>query len=268
MVKVRDIVTCFEEFAPSQLAEPGDPIGLQIGNLDQEVHKMMVTLDVRPEVVAEAIAKDVDFIFAHHPVLFRPIKHFDLAVPQNKMYAQIIQNGITVYGAHTNLDSAQNGMNDWLATALGLQQVEVLEPNQQIGNLVYGLGRIGNLNHVMTVQQFADKCKQVFNLQGLRVIANDLGKKIKRVAILGGSGGKFYPAALNSKADAYVTGDISYHTAHDMLAANLNVFDVGHYVESICKPHLAQLFKDYKTKNNWDFEIYISKVNTDPFTFL
>ena len=117
MVKVKEIVARFEEFAPQQIAEKNDPIGLQLGSLEHEVKKMMVTLDVRPEVVEEAIAAGVDFIFAHHPAMFVPVKHFDLADPQNQMYAMLIKHDITVYAAHTNLDNANRAMNDWLAEA-------------------------------------------------------------------------------------------------------------------------------------------------------
>ncbi|MDO4455881.1 MAG: Nif3-like dinuclear metal center hexameric protein, partial [Ligilactobacillus agilis] len=56
MVLVKELVTEFERFAPKELAMPKDPVGLQLGFLEQEVTKMMVTLDVRPETVAEAIA--------------------------------------------------------------------------------------------------------------------------------------------------------------------------------------------------------------------
>ena len=89
----------------------------------------MTALDVRPEVVQEAIEKHVDFIFAHHPMIFRPAKNLDLSVPQNRMYADLIKHDIVVYAAHTNLDAAAGGMNDWLASALQLEQVKPLIPN-------------------------------------------------------------------------------------------------------------------------------------------
>lgn len=259
MVLVKELVTEFERFAPKELAMPKDPVGLQLGFLEQEVTKMMVTLDVRPETVAEAITNGCDFIFAHHPAVFRPIQPFDLAQPQNQMYAEILKHNITVYAAHTNLDCAAGGMNDWLAMALDLQAVKPLRED--------GLGRIGNLATEMTVADFAAYCKQVFKLQGLRVISADLNAKVKRVAVLGGAGGSFYEAALAQGAEAYVTGDISYHTGHDVLAAGLNVFDVGHHVESICKPHLKSLFEQIIRQKGWNLPVIESKLNTDPFIF-
>src|SRR5699024_4098525 len=73
------------------------------------------TLDIRPEVVEEAKAIGADFIFAHHPPIFKPVKRLTEDDPQQSMYAEIIRSGIGVYAAHTNLDAAPAGMNDWLS---------------------------------------------------------------------------------------------------------------------------------------------------------
>ncbi|MFC6260293.1 Nif3-like dinuclear metal center hexameric protein [Levilactobacillus fujinensis] len=266
---VRELVDRFEYFAPKTWAEPGDPVGLQLGSLDAEVHKVLVTLDVRPEVVAEAIAVGADFIFAHHPMMFHPAKNLDLAVPQNQMYATLLRHGITVYGAHTNLDSAPGGMNDWLAAALDLHDVIGLVPsNGTTATPEITMGRIGTLAQATTVMTFAQRCKTIFNVKGLRLISHTPDAVVKRVAVLGGSGGSFYQTALSKGADVYVTGDISYHPGHDMIAAGLSVIDPGHHIESICKPHLTQLFRQWAQENDWSITVVASTLNTDPFTFL
>lgn len=371
MVKVKEIIQKFETFAPKEIAEKNDPIGLQLGSLEKEVSKMMVTLDVRPDVVAEAIEKKVDLIFAHHPALFVPIKKFDLAEPQNAMYAELIKHGITVYAAHTNLDNANKGMNDWLAEALGLTQTESLLPTREepwdklavftpveaaekvrqalalagagqlgdyagcsysltgtgrflpnegatpyIGNIgeitevkeekievvfpskikaqvfqalrashpyeeiafdLYqveglgqktGMGRIGTLEKPMPLMDYVQFCKERLDLNGLRLVAKDHTKLVKKVAVLGGAGAKFYPFALQKGADVYVTGDVSYHTAHDMYETGLAVIDPGHHFEAICKPHLQTLFTKWQVENNWGIEVIASQVKTDPFEFI
>ena len=96
MTKGTEIIARFERFASPQLAESWDHSGLQIGNPDQPVHKVMTTLDVRPAVVDEAIDQGVDFIFAHHPVMFKPAKDLDTRNPQNAMYAKLLAHQITV----------------------------------------------------------------------------------------------------------------------------------------------------------------------------
>ncbi len=337
-----ELISRFERMAPLKLKWQQDPTGLQIGDPKQAVHKVLVTLDVRPEVVQEAIAIGADMIFAHHPVMFRPANNLDYDDPQKAMYADIAAHHILVYAAHTNLDCAEGGMNDWLAEALGLQNVSglvpgyhedavkltVTVPTAQVeavqeyltgtwhaslnryafnsgeqftvdllaaqvapavaginrfvsagtwdyqvepllsGGHQYYMGRVGDLAQPMTARAFADHCKQVFGVSGLRLVCQDPEQEIKRVAVLGGDGGKFYPAALKAGAQAYVTGDVYYHTAHDMLAAGLTVVDPGHHIESICKSRLTALFKQWQAENDWRVEIVVSQLNTDPFTFI
>ncbi len=88
------------------------------------------------------------------------------------------------------------------------------------------------------------------------------------MAVLGGDGGKFFKLAQQKGADVYVTGDVYYHTGHDMIAAGLPVIDPGHHIESICKPKLTTLFNQWQTQYQWPIEVVASTLNTDPFTFI
>ena len=272
MTKGTELIKRFERFASPQLAEHWDHVGLQIGDPDQPIHRLMTTLDVRPETVDEAVSKGVDFIFAHHPVMFHPAKDLDTRHPQNAMYAKILSNRITVYAAHTNLDTANGGMNDWLATKLGLTDCQPLVPagNDPVSNEPVGMGRVGTINGAMNAREFADFCQRLFKVPGLRLIVNpaDFEKPIHRVAVLGGAGQDFYEQAVQAGADAYVTGDVSYHFAHDMIANHLTVVDPGHHIEAICEHQLARLFKQWQGENGWEFDICENTINTDPFTFI
>lgn len=363
-------ISKFESYCPQWLAEPGDPVGLHIGTLNKELNKVMVTLDVRPEVVAEAIEKKVDLIIAKHPPIFHPVKRLDTDSFQNKMYADLLKHDIAVFAAHTNMDIVENGLNDWFCELLEIQntnyltkthsipykklavyvplenaasmretlgeagagtqgdykntsytlvgtgrftpteganptiggidreesvqeaKIEVIFPETiqktvikamlqahpyeepaydifTIENLAkdYGLGRIGQLNEAIELEEFVEKIKQVFHLDGLRVVANDLSQKVQTIAICGGSGEKFYPDALAKQADVYITGDVYYHTGHDMLTEGLAVIDPGHYIEELCKPKLVELFNQWKKDYNWDITFIESEVNTNPFQF-
>lgn len=260
----KKLIDRFESFAPKTIAFTNDPVGLQIGNVNNDIKRVMVTLDVRPEVVDEAIKQNCDMIFSHHPLIFRPIKNLDLSNPQNQMYAKLIQNSILVYSAHTNLDVAKGGMNDWLTEAMGLNHVQMVYSNHYDTNI----GRIGVLPTPVTVEEFTKTLKKIFNLDGLRLVANDNKAMVKNVAVIGGDGGKFYPEMLKAGADVFVTGDVYYHTGHDMLADGINVVDVGHNVEKICIPKLASLFNEWKANNDWKVEIIESTVNTNPYQFI
>ena len=142
--------------------------------------------------------------------------------------------------------------------------------NDPISGEPVGMGRVGELNEPLTPQKFANYCMGVFGIRGLRLIVNPLNqeREIKRVAVLGGAGQDFYQQALEAGADAYVTGDVSYHFAHDMIANHLVVIDPGHHIEVVAAHQLANLITQWKNENKWQFEVRESRVNTEPFTFI
>lgn len=123
----QQIISLFEQWAPKSLAVEGDSIGLQVGTLNKPVSKVLVTLDVNPKVVKEAIEERCELIIAHHPPIFRGMKHMRTDLPQGSLIEQLIKHDIAVYAAHTNLDIATGGVNDLLANALELENVKILE---------------------------------------------------------------------------------------------------------------------------------------------
>lgn len=267
-----DLIAQFEQFASPRLAESWDHVGLQLGDPRRPLHRLMTTLDVRPAVVQEAIDRQVDFLFAHHPVMFHPAVDLDVRNPQNKMYADLLAHHITVYAAHTNLDTANGGMNDWLAEQLKLRKtVPLVDAGvDPISSKKVGMGRIGELPQSLTVDEFIDYCLDLFQLPAARLIINpqDKEKRIRRVAVLGGSGSEFYIQAKAAGADAYVTGDVTYHTAQDIQAHHLVVLDAGHHIEVVAAHGLAELIRRWAKQEGADFEICESQVNTEPFTFV
>jgi len=264
MTSGKQIINRFEDFAPLSLAWERDPSGLQLGNPDKPVKTVLVTLDVRPEVVTEAEAIHADMIFSHHPAMFRPVHNLDLRVPQNAMYAQILKDDLLVYAAHTNLDRVQDGMNDWLAEALGLSQVVPFINEGEGANM----GRIGLLPDKIRLEAFVEQVKAAYNVKGLRVVARDLDRLVQKVAILGGDGGDAFNDAKQAGADVFITGDVYYHTGHDMLAADLPVIDPAHHIESIMKGKVATLINEWADAERWDVKAIPSKLSTDPFTFM
>ncbi|WP_125604478.1 Nif3-like dinuclear metal center hexameric protein [Lapidilactobacillus bayanensis] len=266
---VQQIIDQIEAFAPPRYAEQHDPIGLQIGNRAQIVHKVLVTLDVRPEVVQEAIDNQIDLILAHHPLMFHPAPHLDYKDSQQKMYMDLIQQRISVFAAHTNLDETPGGMNDWLAEKVGLRNIRPFNPRpKDFTEPTIYLGTVGELTEPQSVLEFAQDCKTIFNVSGLRLTTHQPGRLVKRVAIIGGDGGKFYREALLAKADVLITGDVYYHTAHEMLADGLSVIDPGHHIESVIVEKLPPLLEQWQQQHDWQFEIQVSQVNTDPFQFI
>ena len=130
-----------------------------------------------------------------------------------------------------------------------------------------GIGRIGNVQP-QTFGELAQHVKQVFGLDSLRLVhyqETDLQKPISRVAICGGSGQSFYKDALAKGADVYITGDIYYHTAQDMLSDGLLALDPGHYIEVLFVEKISALLTQWKAENGWTIDIVPSQVSTNPF---
>ena len=127
MVTMKDIAQAIESQAPLQLQESWDNCGLQVGSMSSPVQRVLTALDVTPEVVAEAIEQHVDVIVTHHPMIFKGIKSINTDTMQGKMIGDLLCHTINVYSAHTNLDVTGGGLNDDVATRLGLQDIQGLE---------------------------------------------------------------------------------------------------------------------------------------------
>ncbi len=123
---VRDIISAMEEIAPPYLAENWDNVGLQIGCKSWPVKKVWVALDPSPVVIQKACEQDVNLLITHHPLFFKPIKRLDVGTVFGKCLADCIQKGLSIYSAHTNLDSVDGGLNDMLARRIGLEGCRIL----------------------------------------------------------------------------------------------------------------------------------------------
>lgn len=126
--KGQTIIQFMEEFAPKSLAMPEDSIGLQLGSLQKEVRRVLITLDITEAVVQEAIHKQVDLIIAHHAIIFKPLRHLQTDTPAGQMIERLIKHDISVYISHTNLDVTEGGVNDVMAQKLQLEDLKVLVP--------------------------------------------------------------------------------------------------------------------------------------------
>ncbi|HBX24535.1 MAG TPA: Nif3-like dinuclear metal center hexameric protein [Desulfotomaculum sp.] len=127
-VRAKDVVAVLEQLAPPRLAEEWDNSGWQVGDPGAEVDKVLLALDVTPEVAKEATKYSAQLIISHHPVLLKGIKSVRRDDPSSDLIYRLIGAGIGVYAAHTNLDSARDGVNEVLARSLGLRESEVLQP--------------------------------------------------------------------------------------------------------------------------------------------
>lgn len=128
---ISDVIQIMNEIAPSAMAEDWDNVGLQIGDKDWPVKKIWVSLDPLLEVMEKGCRTGVDLIVTHHPLIFRPVKSIDFSNQLGSIIQLALQHHTGIFSAHTNLDSVQGGINDFLAKKLGLKNLAVLEVSRK-----------------------------------------------------------------------------------------------------------------------------------------
>jgi dinuclear metal center YbgI/SA1388 family protein len=122
-----EIIDIVRKLAPEYLVVDGDNTGFLIGDENSEVDNVMVTLDINEEVIKEAAENKVGLIITHHPVIYNKLASITESDFMGRKIIKLIKNNITVYSAHSSLDIAENGINDYLAEIFELQQVSVME---------------------------------------------------------------------------------------------------------------------------------------------
>lgn len=260
LVKCSEIIKLMEKFANPILAETWDNIGLIIGDKDAYVKKILVALDIDDNVVFEAINKKCEMIITHHPPIFKPLKTITTSNNNEKRIFKLIQNNISVFSAHTNLDCAENGTSDTLAKMLSLQNIQNLFENK---DFEFGLGRVGNFIKPILLIDVISNLKKILNIEKL-IFCGDLNKIIYKVAICTGAGGEidFIKQAKQKNCDLYITGDVKYHNAQFANDLNLALIDASHYfTERLIIPIICKYLSNCLKTLNLDIEIVESDVN-------
>lgn len=222
-MQVETIAQMIEELAPLSLAMDFDHVGLMVGDSRAAVSKVLIALDLTEAVVEEAVAKGAEMIIAHHPFLFDPLFSVTDKTVKGRIVMQLIKNNIAYYAAHTNMDIAKGGINDYLFDLLKLKDREILEPVSEDD----GLGRIGCLDHAMDPDSFLRYVKTCLGCS--RVLYTGQTQTIHRVAICSGSGTSLAERAVALGADALITADMKYSVAQALEGIPLLLVDCGHY---------------------------------------
>lgn len=221
-MKARQVAEIIEDFAPLSLQENWDNAGFCIGSPDTEVAGVMVGFDCTPSLIEEAAAKGCNMIVTHHPLIFRGVKKIDPDTFLGSAIVSAVKHDMVVYAAHTNADKAADGVSRIMAEKLGLTGIEPLGED--------GLGAIGTLPEAMDRKAFIEMVKNTFSLPMVRC-SRPVSKPVSRVAMCGGSGGSLIDEAEAKGADAYLCGDLSYHSF--FTDAGFMLLDVGHYESEI-----------------------------------
>lgn len=128
-MKLKKIVNLLEKEFPPALAEEWDNVGLMVGEGSAEISKVQISLDITDEVIENAVENRVNLIITHHPMIFKGIKSINDGTKMGRRIIRLIKEGVAVYSLHTNLDSAENGLNNYIALKLGMESGKITEPH-------------------------------------------------------------------------------------------------------------------------------------------
>lgn len=213
MAKVKDFYGYLNSIAPFETQEDWDNSGMLVGDMDAEVKKVAVVLDITHEEIKKAKAIGADLIISHHPVIFNPIK----SVTRGSVPYELVASSINALCCHTPLDIADGGTNDSLAKLLGIEVTRTEDPILRLGTV-----------EPTTAENLAGKIAKTLNT---KVRYADAGRKIEKIAICTGAGCSLIEAA--GEIDAFITGDASHHNFLDCVQAGITLIAAGHYETEI-----------------------------------
>jgi dinuclear metal center YbgI/SA1388 family protein len=267
-----DVVRVLDDLYPPSTAQSWDQVGLVAGDLGQPVRRIHFAVDPTLAVIEEARALGADLVVTHHPLLLRGIHSVATAGAKGASITALVLHDIALYVAHTNADVASPGVNDALAQACGLRDVEPLA-------LVEGqpLGRVGRLAAPMSLAEFTQSLYAALppSAGGLRV-AGPADARVERVAVMGGAGDDMFDHVRASGADVYVTADLRHHPVLEAREESRGgppyLVDAGHWAtESLWLAGAADRVRTAVADASGEapkVETHISTLRTDPWDFV
>ncbi|TVP58909.1 MAG: Nif3-like dinuclear metal center hexameric protein [Nodularia sp. (in: Bacteria)] len=244
-MKIADLITWFEAWANPAWCESWDNCGWQIEpGVLQSRARVLVCLTPTLAVMHEAIALNANLIFAHHPLIFNPLKSLCTGEAIAQMAKLAFTHNIGIYSAHTNFDQVEDGTADVLAQILNLQSTTPIVPTQA----GLGYGRVGLLQPFLTLEELLATIQTRLAVPNLMFSPTaDLQQTISRVAVLGGSGASYISAVVKTHAQAYLTSDCKFHQFQESRDLDLILIDAGHYATE--RPACDRLVQRFTSLN-------------------
>ena len=261
-MKIQDVLSALERFAPLPLQESWDNAGLQVGLTEAEVSGALLCLDVTESVVDEALERGCNLIVSHHPLLFRGLKTISDLTDVQRIVRKVIKHDVAVVSMHTNLDNAEGGVNFKMAEKLRLQDVQFMAP-KTVDGVTCGSGVMGQLEKPLAARDFVQQVKTAFGVEC--AMTNELLERpIARVALCGGAGDFLLDDAVKAGADAFITGEMHYHQYFGY-EQQIQICVIGHYQS---EQYTTEVFRDILEKACPSVRTVIAETNTNPIKYL
>lgn len=267
-----ELVGILQEIAPLSLAASWDNVGLLIDpGAAVTVRRVLFTIDLSEEVVAEARGQGTQLIVAYHPPIFQGLKRLSVSSPKDRVIWNAVAAGLAVYSPHTALDAVPGGVNDWLARGLGQGEHAPIEPSSpslwpslrpRVGS---GMGRTVRLTDPITIQEAVARTKSHLGLKQLRVAIaprHAQGQLVQTGAVCAGAGGSVLCKVTD--ADLLITGEMRHHDVVDALGRGQSVILSEHtHTERGFLPEFAAQFRAQAQSS---VETVVSQVDADPLS--
>ncbi len=261
-MQIDRLLGLIEQLLPAQTAMENDRIGLQVHSGPDEVHKLLVTLEINDEVIDEAVLLDCDCIITFHPLIFNPLTSLVQGDRVGRLCSKLIGSGIALISVHTNFDAFAGGTSRIFADKLGFETIGFLAADDNFVDK--GMGVVAVPASPMMPEELLEKVSSIC-CSPPRYSATR-GSKINKIAIVGGSGRAFMENAIEAGADAFITADLTYHTFH-AAAGKIMLIDPGHYeMEQFVPAGLKRLIEG-EIRNEQTGFIRLSKVLTNPVAY-
>uniref|UniRef100_A0A182SMY5 NIF3-like protein 1 n=1 Tax=Anopheles maculatus TaxID=74869 RepID=A0A182SMY5_9DIPT len=212
MATLQEVVGKLNEFAPENLAEKWDNVGLLVEprNSTSLITNILLTIDLTEAVVKEAQEKNVQMIISYHPPIFAPLKRLTQASWKERIVIDCIRSDIAIYSPHTCWDNVSNGVNDWLAASLPYASSRPILENPI--NSAFGAGRLceikGDPIKERDAAQLIIRHTQMDCAMVSFAPSVEANRMIRTYAVCAGSGASVLKGV---QADMYITGEMSHH---------------------------------------------------------
>ena len=261
-MKIKEVLSALERFAPLPLQESWDNAGLQIGLTETEVSGALLCLDVTEAIIDEALRRGCNLVVSHHPLLFRGLKQVADANDVQRTVRRAIKNDVGVVSMHTNMDNARGGVNFKIAERLGLTGVRFFA-SRMVDGIECGSGVVGELSEPMAARDFVEHVKRQFGVSCAQ--CNELlMRPVSRVAVCGGAGDFLLDDAIREQADAFITGEMHYHQYFGY-EQQVQICVIGHYQS---EQFTAEVVRDIIADACPGVSCHIAETNTNPILYL
>jgi dinuclear metal center YbgI/SA1388 family protein len=261
-VKIKQVLSALEQFAPLPLQESWDNAGLQLGLTEAEVSGALLCLDVNEAIIDEAIRKDCNLVVSHHPLLFHGLKQITGADYVQRTVMKALKNDIVVVSMHTNMDNARGGVNWKIAEKLGLTDCQFFA-QKIVDGVEAGSGVVGMLPAALAARDFIQLLKDRFQVACVQ--CNELLERpIRKVALCGGAGDFLLDDALQLGADAFITGEMHYHQYFGQEQC-IQICVIGHYQS---EQYTSEVFRDIIQRECPGVRTEIAETSTNPIVYL